>query len=715
MTVPGVVPRMVGDFAAGDAVSMFIGWLNLVDRDGGKVANYRLNLPSSGFNLTSPVCGLVAEFSYDLFLGVAGHAVALINAILNPDAWLEPISKLYDGLTARVYEVIPPVALAVGAFSFLAFNVFVRRGSAGSSVQVSKQQWDRLWSGFLLLGVVAVFASNPFRLIREVLSVVLTFAGFLTRSGDVGVGERVNTAMIDSVRALTFLINYRGELSAECAKAWSKAMNAGGSNPSCLTAQQLANAHPNPANALAALLAVGWAVGLLYFAVVVSLHIFNQLGLTVIYLTGAVYVAGIGMNKRRPFDPLSRTLARFATHGVLTLALWLVAGVGPGWLIFLVMSVGSFLPTWLQVLAMGAVYFYSAKGLRALLDNKETVLKLFRDRIEASKQWSALYANNKTTIVGSMVGGTLDEPKQWVADRYQQLQQFMTSLGQPGIEKGAAMASAHPTIIADSPEFAAATDRADTYNPSEEEKTPTSVTGSDISAPAVLGQVIDHRGEAAAGAVDKVVAITADGGTLIGRPAGLSDLIAPMESPQDGSSLLPIYFRGGIGQAMAPFLVPQGNAGAAPHAADVPAPAPSAGRHDPFDSVMSQYWQHLDALSGRMKAEIAALNGRGAVQPDEVAVGTATFGPVESMPPGVAGRGPVGFAVRRPEFRSLLDPAARSQRLAHNRNVLRARGVEAAVVISDEDEAAEELVFVTGPDGKNRVERRNGVGFGDAI
>ncbi|RAV04376.1 hypothetical protein DQP56_00730 [Mycolicibacter senuensis] len=714
MTVPGgAAPAAAGAFDADDVGSMFIGWLNLVDRDGGKLANYRLNLNSSAFSLMSQLCGMLADFGYLVFLVISAHAVALINAILNPDAWLEPLSNVYGALTGRVYEVIPPVVLAMGAFSLLAFNVFMRRGSAGSAVQVSKRQWDRIWAGILLLGVVAVLASNPFRLIREVLGVVLAVAGWLTASGDAGVGERVNTAITDSVRALTFLINYRGDLSGECAKAWSKAMNAGGSNPSCLTHQQLAGAHPTPANALAALVAVGFAVGLCYFAVVVTLHILNQLALTVIYLTGAVYVAVVAMNKRRAFDPLSRTLARCATHALFALGLWLVAGVGPSWLIYLVVSVAHFLPAWLQIVLMGVAYYYTAKWLRVLLANMETVLKLFRDRVEGSKYWTAMYANNQTTVLGTAVEGTFDQPKQWAVDQYQRLRQYVSSAGEAGSEKGAAMASVQPMIVADTPEFRAATDRADTYNPSEGERTPVGITGGDISAPSVLGQVIDHRGATATDPADKVVVVTADGGTLIGRPGTPADLISP--SPQGAGGLMPIYFRGGIGQAAAPFALVQGDPAVSAPAVGMPVLAPDTGQQDSFDSAISQYWRHLDALGTRMKAEVAALNGRPAPGPDEVAVGSATFGTVESMPPVASTSRAVPARSGIREFRSLLDPAARTQRLAHNRNLLRARGVAAPVTISDEDESAEQLVFVTGPDGKNRIERRNGVGFGDAI
>ncbi|ORB75526.1 hypothetical protein BST46_30690, partial [Mycobacterium timonense] len=95
---------------------------------------------------------------------------------------------LYGGITGKVYGAIPPVALATGAFGILAFIVYVRRGSAGSATQVSKEQWSRLSSGVLLLGLVAILAANPFRVIRQALDWLLGLASFFTRSGEGGVG-----------------------------------------------------------------------------------------------------------------------------------------------------------------------------------------------------------------------------------------------------------------------------------------------------------------------------------------------------------------------------------------------------------------------------------------------------------------------------------------------------------------------------------------------
>lgn len=713
MTWPQLPQAPLSSSAAlGGNVGVLIGWLNLVDSDAGKLANYRLTLQSSSFSLTSPFCGLVAEFCHAVFLLISAHAVALMGAILNPDAWLEPLSNLYSTVTAKIYGVFPPIVLAIGAFSILAFLVFARRGPAGSAVQVSKAQWERISSGVLLLALIGVVASNPFWLIQEALGGVLAFAGFLTGSGDVGVGGNVGSSLVDSIRSLTLLINYGSTLDAECARAWSESMNAGGSNPLCLGPEQLSATSANPVTALLGVLAVAWAVGLMYFAVVVVLLILNEVTLWVAYLSATVYLASGAMLARRPFDPLGRVLASAAVHGVLALGFWFIAGLGPGLLILIVTQVLSFLPVWIQILLMSVVYFYSAKLLRAILANKENLFKLFRSRIEASKQWNALYSqNNSTTVLGTALEGTWAQPKQWARDQYASVKDRWNGFVSAGGQKGAAMTSTGDghAVLPDSPEQLAAFSRADTYVAPAAQGAEV-ITGNDVASSWALGRVLGE-GAATAGN-EKVVAIDADGRATVGRPAEAADLEAGA-APAAVGQLAPIFFRGGIAQLASP--IPPLPTGGAPVAAPRGAEQQAAGAGEHFEAAMSRHWQQAEARNRQLQGEIAALNGRLTTTADAVEVGTARFDGSGayglSRPPEVVSAPSQGS----PGLRSILDTAARAQRLVHNRNLLRARGVAAPVTISDEDEAVPELMFAVDRAGRNRVEPREGVGFGDAI
>ena len=710
MTWQVPMPQAPATASLGEA-SVLVGWLNLVDSDGGKLANYRVTLQPSSFSFTSPFCGLIAEFCHAVFLVISAHAVALMTAILNPDAWLEPLSNLYSTVTAKVYGVFPPVLLAIGAFSVLAFLVFTRRGPAGSAVQVSKAQWDRIWAGILLLGLVVVVAANPFRLIKEALGAVLAFAGFLTASGDAGVGGNVGSSLVDSIRSLTLLINYRSTLEPDCARAWSEAMNAGGANPLCLSQDQLAATAPNPVTALLALLAVAWAVGLMYFAVVVTLLILNEVSLWVYYLSVTVYLACVAMLKRRPFDTLGRALASAAVHGLLALVFWFLAGVGPGLLILIVTQVLSFLPVWIQIVLMSVVYFYSAKGLRLILANKENLFDLFRSRLEASKQWNALYTqHNSTTVLGTALAGTLSQPTQWVRDRYGSVKDSWNEFVTSGGQKGAAMTATGGghSVLPDAPEQLAALSRADTYvaPPGVGAQ---AITGTDVSSSPVLGRVLGAG--RASGADEKVVAIDVDGHAAVGRLAEVTDLVAP--SPGPVGQVPPIFFRGGIPQLTAPIpALPASAVVAVPGADQVGAVTPAAGQ---FEAVMARHWEQVDARAGRLQRELAAVNVGAVPVADAVEVGTARFGAtgseVLSQPPEVVS----AVKADSPALRSILDTAARAQRLRHNLNLLRARGVAAPVTISDEDEGLQELMFAVDRGGRNRVQSRDGVGFGDAI
>lgn len=704
--------------SAGPVSDMFIGWLNLADSDGGKLANYRLSLHPSAFSWSSGFFATWIELFYELFLIVGAHAVALQEVILNPNAWLEPLSNLYGGITGKVYGAIPPVALATGAFGILAFIVYVRRGSAGSATQVSKEQWSRLSSGVLLLGLVAILAANPFRVIRQALDWLLGLASFFTRSGEGGVGARVHSANVDIIRSLTFMMNYRGELSAECARVWSTMINTGAANPGCLTAEQLAGRSPNAVSVFAAVLAVVFALAMLYFVGVVAVYLFNQVGLTIVYLTGLVYIAVGAMLKRRPYDPLSRTLARAGVHGLLALGYWFVAALIPG-LLILVASWAQALPTWIPIALMAVVYCLVAQGIRRASKNHETLYKLFRDRIERSNRWKVFYSESGPTVAGAALQGTWEQPKAWVMGQYHKTRDAVTDHWNRYLQSGRddeGTPMTPPAILADNPEFAAALTRADTYVAPPGERAAT-VHGNDVTAPAALGRVIGEVNDAAGGP-NKVVVVEPGGRVAVGRPAELSDLTLPISTDLTGA-LPPVFFRAGIPQ-LAPPLSPLPPAQPAP---DAPTSAAGADGVPPaladFADTMNAHWRRIDAMTHRFHDEAAALNQRrnGDAGPDHIEVGAAVF---RGSAPGdhtvqVTAPSPVDQVRAVPALRSILDSAARAQRLTYNRNLLRARGVTAPLTIADEDESAQQLVFAADRLGRIRPQPRFGRGFGDAI
>lgn len=706
----------LGAADAGSSVGMFVSWLNLADSDGGKLANYRLFLHTSDFSFTSNVCGTVVEYLYAFTLAIGAHAAALQDVSLNPDAWLTPLSNLYGTLTGKIYGAVPPVILAIGAFATLVFSIYLRRGPTGSAVQVSKAQWSRLSSGVMLLGMVAVLAANPLRIVKDALGYLLGFASLLTRtSDDGGVGTRVHSGNADLLRSLTFLMNWRSDLSAECARDWSQMINTGGGPAACTA--QLSGSSPNPASVLAGVVALAFVVAMFYFAAVVAIYLFNQVGLTIVYLTGLVYIAVAAIVKRRPYDPLSRTLARAGMHALLALGYWFVAALIPGLLIVVGASATKYVPTWVTIAIMGVVYFYLAKLIRHVSKNRESLYSLFRDRIERSQRWKVFYSESGPTVLGTMMQGAGGDPAAWAAAQYNKTRDAVAGHWDRFLRSGPdneGVAMTTPQVLPDTPEFAAVLTRADTYTAPPGER-PATVSGNDMTTPAALGRVLvdpldsqDYR---------KIVVIEPGGRVEVGRPAQLSDLTRPIDS-DTSSALPPVFFRGGIPHLAAPLV--------ASRPETIPPPT-SPGRRDDltpaltgFADAMADHWRRVDARADRLYEEASALNRRGARSGDSTAEhidrGIAVFGgapPVDAA--AVPAGGQTGHAGTLMQLRTLLDSSARAQRLTHNRNLLRARGVTAPVTIPDEDESAQELYFVVDRSGRKRVRPRLGLGFGDAI
>lgn len=706
----------LGAADAGGSAAMFVSWLNLADSDGGKLANYRLFLHTSDFSFTSNLCGTAVEYLYVFTLAIGAHAAALQNIILNPDAWLTPLSNLYGTLTGKIYGAIPPVILAIGAFATLAFSIYLRRGPSGSAVQVSKAQWSRLSSGVILLGMVAILAANPLRIIKDALGYLLGFASFLTHTGDDGgIGTRVHSGNADLLRSLTFLMNWRSDLNTECARDWSHMINTGGGPPGC--AAQLPGSSPNPASVLAALLGLAFVVAMFYFAAVVGAYLFNQVGLTIVYLTGLVYIAVAAILKRRPYDPLSRTLARAGVHALLALGYWFVAALIPGALIVVGEWATQHVPTWVAVAIMGVVYFYLAKLIRNISKNRESLYSLFRDRIERSQRWKVFYSESGPTVLGTMMQGAAGDPKAWAAEQYNKTRDAVAGHWNRFLRSGAdseGVVMTTPQVLPDTPEFAAVLTRADTYTAPPGER-PATVSGDDMTTPAALGGVLVDPLESQD--YHKIVVIEPGGRVEVGRPAQLSDLTRAIDS-ETPTALPPVFFRGGIPHLGGPLVA------ARPEAS---APPTSAGQRDDlppaltgFADAMADHWRRIDARANRLYEEASALNRRGARSADSTADqidrGTAVFGgapPVDAAAAPAGGRkGDAGTLV---QLRTLLDSSARAQRLIHNRNLLRARGVTAPVTIPDEDESAQGLYFVVDRSGRKRVRPRLGLGFGDAI
>ncbi|MUL61028.1 hypothetical protein B5P44_00310 [Mycobacterium sp. CBMA 213] len=674
----------------------WITWLNLVDSDKGLLANYRVSFPTP-FSIGAQLSSGAVEIIYPLVLLISAHATAVTQLFADPDRWLTPLEDLYGSLTSVVYSTVPPMALAVAAFIILLLLVYSGRGKAGSKVQVSKAQWDRVVAGFTLMCVIAILSANPFRVIKSVVGFVLSLASFATHSGQGGVSGRIATAAPDAIRSLMFLINYGDDLAPECASQWSVAMNTGAALPTC--------AHVAAAGGdafWAAVLALFYAAAQAAFVLIVLAFLLNNFSLTVAFATGAVYIGVAAMFSRRPFDPLGRTAAHAGSRGAMTLGYWLVMLLAPGWL-SAVFATWTAVPSWGRIFLMAAAYAGLAWAVIAVSKNQETLLKLFRERIEQNHYYQALHQRGPDTVMGTLTQGIWDEPKAWATSQYRQAREAasgqwsrITQAGTRFVESRDPMA----TVIPDTPESAAALHQANTYKP-DTSQSPIVLTG----APAAEGPLSRFAWSRPGSPGPDRIAVGAPNGTIIaGRPAVLSDLI-PSTANGSASTVPAVFYRAGI-----PILTPPPDLLARSDTPTQPPknPTATAEQAQQRNGFPERVWPDTNDWSHRLRAESAALTRN----VDTIEVGMAQF--ADYRPGSTASASTAApEQVIRPH--TILDSAGRTHRLNHHRRLLQARGIVAPVTISDDDEAEETIAFFRNRQGRIRVESRHGWGFGDAI
>ncbi|MCV7256832.1 hypothetical protein H7J86_32110 [Mycobacterium hackensackense] len=725
-------PQLPGpDIPATQPANPFLDWLNLSDSDGGDVAHYRLLLEPKFFDiLHRTVYSGAAETFYSIYLLGASYAAALMKLILDPDLWLNPLTDFYNGVTSRVYAVLPPTAIMVGTFAILLLSVFLVRsgpkpaGPPGrpattapswldqwlpSDTQIGKAQWQRLGSGLVMMAVVVVLAANPFKIIREIINGVLALSSTLSfTGGDADATTNyVTTTHNDMIRSVTFLVNYREFLDPACARLWSISINAGGANPACLTPAQSTAADPDLWTVLIAFATVFIAWGFLSFGIIVAIEFFKHLSLAVGYGIGATWVAALTLANRRPYDPLATAASRGAVHFILAIAVLFVSATGPTLFLQLVTSVLSFLPTLIQVLLAAAGYYLSGKLILFIMEKKTSLFSLFKSKVTASKTWLNLYPPNPPeTVMSTMFGGAFDQPTTWAKHNYQQLRERTTNqwskLKDTATAWGASQegsASMTTPILPDTPEFTAATERIKLAD----KPTDTVIVSG-------LGNIVTagHQGDHPAGTVAPVAVLGPTGALLPAVPAPIgSDPLPVADMPT-------VWFRGGIPQlapppdhAISALTTTAGQdtqpvAGGATEqaAATVPPAAPGTLQARRLDSA---------------RAEAAQLHGQTTPQLDQddaIARTTALFRSYRSTP-----ATPTESPRRTdlPGLRSVVSAAQWTQKFNHARNVLLARGVEAIPEIPADEEDIDRLVFAADTAGLIRIERKNDRGFGDWI
>lgn len=676
--------------------NFLIKWLGLTDRDGGEVAKYRLMLDPSPLNaLHNLVYQGWAEFGYAAFVTIASFGQSLTNWILEPQKWLAPAESFYSEITAAVFSKVPPAAIALIALVVLIGDIFLRRGPAGSMVQVSSGQWRRLGAGLFVFVAILIAEKNPIGILRNVFEAVSTFTSALTlTNASGGAGDYVASRDLDMMRSVTFLINYHDMLTPTCARSWSDSINHAGGNPGCLTPDQLAATDPDIYTALTAFPgAPAIALAFLFFAVVLGIRMFNHASLFLVYFFGTLYAAAMSLGRRRPYDPPKRALSRAATHVfflLVFLALGQIVRAGLTRLIFAVLP--DDVPIFVHATVLAALTAGAGYLILAMSRKQESVLSLFRERISGHSFWNTLHPGGPQSPLSKAADGAFDKPRKWVTDQYQSARSTVTNgwkqfrEGQGPQPEGANVRNILPAeTIVDM-----ATEQFSLKNEADVSAAPVIIDPTSAAPPEIIAAPTATKEE------PELVAVKTADGIIAGRPV---DPGQPFN--QTGPTDVPaVWFSAGVPQLVPPTIGP---------AVPAPAPQPAEPKHAAPDEPATPRLSYTEMLRSEATA-LRRSQGENVDPVDEATKAMHRNVQANQRHRTAPASAPVDIAPR-----GILDSAQWTQRLNHYRNMLAAKGINARVSLPDDPATWEEFMFTTTADGRNIVEPKYGLGFGDKI
>lgn len=677
---------------AGAGGNLFVKWLNLTDADGGEVARYKLmfNAPAFSFLHNTVYTGM-AEFGYLAFVTFAAFGNALTEWIMDPSRWLGPAENLYREATAVIYDRVPPSAIAGIAFLILVASVFVFNGPAGSAVQVNSAQWQRLGAGLVMVTVILLITHNPATIIRWPMDLVQSFVGdmsFTKSSG--GPAAYVASKDLDMMRAVTFMINYHDALPADCAKAWSEAINAGGGNPPCLTTDQLAATDPDMVTAAVGFfLAPCIGFSFLFFGAVLALKVFNHLSLAFVYLVGVVYAAALALRQRRQYDAPKRVFFRFLTHLGLCLGFYFIGSLVRAGLTHLVFALlPEKCPIFVHALLLGFATAGAGVIIIALSRSTETIYSLFKESIEQRNFWNVLNPDGSRSALGDATYDALSKPAQWATGQYRTAREAVTTRWNQLRDGNTESLEGHDMYIPD----AELIDKAAEQIILGDQR---SVEPIVIDPRAPLTALAPQSGSATSPTTHVVVPNAKDE-LITGLPADTGQVNQP-----NAAQAPPVYFAGGL-----PTMVP-------PPGADVYRNTPNTVEPNGPGQAAEPARPELTRLE-QMRQEAAQLH-RGPEDLEEIIAATTATYESHTGSGGAEQRNPTRPPPADYTPRGILDTAQLAYRLDHYRNILRAKGIDAPVALPDDPECWETLAFVTTDAGENTVVSEYGLGFGDRL
>lgn len=312
-------------------MSSFLDLFSATDSNGASAARYRLHFLGSQFHdQESWLWGMGTEGIYVLFKLAVVPANALLGLVFSSGSWLSPLSEGYRSLTAPLFAVFPPLAIALLGLGIVAVSVIRSRPRATTSGMFNSETLNRIGLALAMVVAVMVFTHDPFALMQTVLEQANGFSVglFAKLSGSSsGTVLTAGQALVDSsIRTPTIALNYSGTFSAHCNQLWSDSMTTGTAlteDSACFVKGQN-EAGPDTLSTALIMLVLP-ALPMLMFATVAAWKYVVHLTMTALCVLSLGWIAAANVHRRRGFDRLATAFAHAAAHLAMTVITSMVA------------------------------------------------------------------------------------------------------------------------------------------------------------------------------------------------------------------------------------------------------------------------------------------------------------------------------------------------------------------------------------------------------
>jgi hypothetical protein len=311
-------------------VASFLDLFGVVDSDGAPAARYRLAYIGNVLSHQESFSfGMATGTVYALYKFVAVAANGLMGLVLSSASWLDPLSRFYRDLTAPLFAVAPPWAIACFGLGIVAVSTLRSRPAATTGGMFNSESLNRIGVALAMTMVVVVLTHDPFMLITKTMELANGFS--VSLASKLGGGDQSTTtagsALVDAtLRKPTIALNYGSSFGDACRTAWSQAMTAGKELPpasGCFTEGQN---RAGPDTLLTAILMLLFpALPMLAFSVIATWKYLLHLTLSVLAAVSTVWVAAGSVHKRRGFDTLAKAFGTAAGHLVMAVLISMAA------------------------------------------------------------------------------------------------------------------------------------------------------------------------------------------------------------------------------------------------------------------------------------------------------------------------------------------------------------------------------------------------------